>query len=566
VRILEVVLMTLGGLWQGLRMDLNLLEIAAIAVGAVAWSRGWRPQWDWLPNPSRPWIAALVVAIGIPVFRVALVPVLPAPVPLVADEFSHLLLADTLLQGRLANPTHTFWPHFESLHIIQQPHYVSNYFPGPAAVLALARLTVGNPWVGILCECAAFLALLYWALRGWMPARWSFYGVLLAAARFGIGSYWVNAFHGGFFPAAGGALVFGAFARLRRRPSLAQGAVLGLGLAVLAVSRPYEGMLFSLPMLGVLGWQHRRNFGGLAKIAVPAALLSGIAIVFLGAYFKQITGSPFVTTYQISQKTYGWPMGFAWNPAPKLEHSHIELTRYYNYELSERATVDGPIDFLEYLTFRVQEYWRFFVGPLLTIPLLFVAGVWRRRRMLFLVLSGAAFAVMLEGASSPHYIAPATVVIVAILVECVRHMRAARLHLASALLVAMAVVLLLRIGAQNLHLPYSQEVNFQSWCCRVEGNLNKSRISRQLEQVPGAHLVFVQAKSDEKNLFQWIYNSADIDASRIVWARDLGEVRNAQLAAYYQGSRALWLVDPNVEPARIIRYQPYSLASENYAK
>src|SRR5580693_3936531 len=110
--------MSLGGLWQGLRMDLNLLEIAAIAAGAWAWNRGWRPQWDWLPYPARPWAAALLVAVAVPVLRVALVPLLPAPVPLVTDEFSHLLLADTLLQGRFANPTHIFWPHFESLHII----------------------------------------------------------------------------------------------------------------------------------------------------------------------------------------------------------------------------------------------------------------------------------------------------------------------------------------------------------------------------------------------------------------------------------------------------------------
>jgi hypothetical protein len=544
-------------------MDLNLLEIAAIATGAWAWSRGWRPKWDWLPNPSKPWAAALLLAIAVPLVRIALVPLLPAPVPLVTDEFSHLLLADTLLHGRFANPTHTFWPHFESLHIIQRPHYVSNYFPGPAAVLALAKLAVGNPWAGILCECAVFLAVLYWALRGWMPSRWSLYGVFLEALRLGVGSYWMNAFHGGFLPAAGGALVFGAFARLRRAPSHAQGAVLGLGLAVLAVSRPFEGALFSLPMLGVLLWQNRGNLASLTKIALPAAVLSGIAVAFLGVYFRQITGSPLVSTYQISQKTYGWPMGLAWTPPPKVEHTNIEFARYYKYELSERGTVDGPIDFLEYLTFRVQEYWRFFLGPVLTIPLLFVAGVWRRRRVLFLALSGAIFAVMLEGAASPHYIAPATAVIAAILVECVRHMRASRVRLGGALLASMAAVLVLRIAAQDLHLPYSQDINFQSWCCRVEGNLNKSRISARLEQMPGAHLVFVKAKTDERNLFQWIYNSADIDASRVVWARDLGEAPNAQLATYYGGSRTVWMVDPNVEPATIIRYQPYTLASEN---
>ena len=69
----------------------------------------------------------------------------------------------------------------------------------------------------------------------------------------------------------------------------------------------------------------------------------------------------------------------------------------------------------------------------------------------------------------------------------------------------------------------------------------------------GDHLVFVNAKTERKNLYQWIYNDANIDLSRIVWARDLGDARNAQLAAYYNGSREVWMVDPNVEPATIER-------------
>src|ERR1700688_115813 len=173
MRLVEILIMTLAGVWQGVRQDFNLLEVALVAAGWWAWTKGWRPRWRarlrvpqvWQRRPGITAVALVGAAIAL---RLALIPWFPVPVPLVTDEFSHLLLADTLLHGRLANPTHPFWPHFESLHIIQQPHYVSNYFPGPAAVLALARLAVGNPWAGILAECAVFLALLYWALRGWM--------------------------------------------------------------------------------------------------------------------------------------------------------------------------------------------------------------------------------------------------------------------------------------------------------------------------------------------------------------------------------------------------------------
>ena len=345
MRLLEIVLMTLGGVWQGLRQDWNLFELALIAAGIWAWIKGWRPRWAF-PAFRRPALWALGIAVGAIALRLALLPVMPAPVPVVTDEFSHLLLADTLVHGRLANPTHPFWPHFESIHIIQQPHYASNYFPGHAAVLALGQWATGNAWAGILAECAAFLLLLYWALRGWMPPRWAVFGVALAALRFAIASYWINAYHGGFLPAAAGALVAGAFARLRRGVNAVDSILLGLGIAILGTTRPFEGTLYCLPFLAVLAWDHRRRIGGLTKLTVLAAVPVIAALVCLGIYFKSVTGSPFVTAYQISQKTYGWPMT-AFGPPPKVDYRNIEFQRYYEYELGERQKVDGPLDFLD---------------------------------------------------------------------------------------------------------------------------------------------------------------------------------------------------------------------------
>ena len=183
-----------------------------------------------------------------------------------------------------------------------------------------------------------------------------------------------------------------------------------------------------------------------------------------------------------------------------------------------------------------------------------IGCVWRRRRMLIVGVSGAIAAVLLEGAS-PHYLAPATVMIVAVVVECCRYLRVMRLQIAPLLLGSMALVLALRIGAEEIGLPYTQDLNFQSWCCRVQGDLDKSKITAELERQPGQDLVFVQAKTDPANLFQWIYNTADIDGQRVVWARDLGPERDAQLAAYYSGRRA-WILNPNVEPATLTPYLP----------
>jgi hypothetical protein len=127
---------------------------------------------------------------------------------------------------------------------------------------------------------------------------------------------------------------------------------------------------------------------------------------------------------------------------------------------------------------------------------------------------------------------------------------AARVGIPRLLPVALAAVLVLRIAAQNLGLPYTQELNYQSWCCEVEGNYDKARIVAKLEQTPGKHLVLVRAKTDEYNFLQWIYNDADIDGSRIVWARDLSAEKDAALVQYFH-DRQVWMVDPNHRPATL---------------
>jgi hypothetical protein len=570
MRLLEIVLMTLGGVWQGIRQDFNLLEIALVAGVFWAIKKGWKPGPLALPFPSRPrlpWLIAVSLALGTVALRWALLPRLPHPIPVVADEFSHLLLADTLLHGRFANPTHPFWQFFESIHIIQQPHYASNYFPGHAAVLAVGRIVSGDPWVGVLAECAVFLAALYWMLRGWMPPRWALFGTLLACLRFGIASYWMNSYYGGFLPAAGGALVAGAFPRLRRCPTVAQGCVFGAGLAILVLTRPFEGFFFSLVWTAVLAWEFRKRGSAILKVGIPALALAGLAAAGVGIYLKHVTGSPFVTAYQISEKTYGWPIDLPWtSPPAHIEYRHAELATHYDYELGDHEQVSGPLNFAEYLTFRLQAYWRFFLGPLLTIPLLMAPHVWRRRPMLIIGAAGAIFAILLEGTALPHYLAPATAVFIALIVECCRYLRLSRISwarwLPAAIPVALAAILMVRIGAANLGLPYTQKINYQSWCCQARGNLNKDRIAGALRQIPGRHLVFVKGKTDPYNLLQWIYNDADIDASEIVWARDMGPERNAQLVEYFAG-RQLWMVDPNLEPATCRKYSSLTARDAN---
>jgi len=75
-------------------------------------------------------------------------------------------------------------------------------------------------------------------------------------------------------------------------------------------------------------------------------------------------------------------------------------------------------------------------------------------------------------------------------------------------------------------------------------------VNHQLALVPGKQLVFVRYWP--RHIFQdeWVYNAADIDASRIVWARDLGPDEDEKLRRYYP-DRTVWLLEPDARPPRL---------------
>jgi hypothetical protein len=63
----------------------------------------------------------------------------------------------------------------------------------------------------------------------------------------GVAGYWAQSYWGGAVAAMGGALVVGGIKRLMRRPHVSDSLLTGAGLAILANSRPFEGLLVILP-------------------------------------------------------------------------------------------------------------------------------------------------------------------------------------------------------------------------------------------------------------------------------------------------------------------------------
>jgi hypothetical protein len=230
----------------------GLLILALLASALAPYARRLAQHTGW----SMLAIGLLPIAL-----RLALLPNFPAPTPAICDEFSFLLSADTLLHFRLANPPHPLHQFFETLFVLQHPSYSSIYPLGQGMALALGRLLFGHPWAGVLLSVGLFCALCYWTLRGWTSPQWALAGGLLAACEFGPLNLWMNSYWGGGVSAIAGCLVFGALPRIvndfRRRDAILLGAGLGLQL----LSRPFESVLLDIGVAAFLALHRAASSG-----------------------------------------------------------------------------------------------------------------------------------------------------------------------------------------------------------------------------------------------------------------------------------------------------------------
>src|SRR5262249_18785074 len=272
--------------------------------------RSWFNRWEQaLANIARRRVLAIAIAGVTPLLlRAVLLPWIPVPVPAMHDEFSYLLAADTFTHGRLTNPPHPMWAHFETFHEIFQPTYASMYPPMQGLLLAFGQV-LGHPFTGVLLSVAIMCAAICWMLQGWLPPTWALLGALLPSTNFAVFSYWNNSYWGGAAAAIGGALVLGALPRVAKRGRALDVVLLGLGLAILANSRPYEGFVLGVVAgAGLIWWIARdtrtRQLVLSLRVVVPLAMVLAASSAATCYYFWRVTGSPLRMPLLVNRQTY----------------------------------------------------------------------------------------------------------------------------------------------------------------------------------------------------------------------------------------------------------------------
>ena len=491
-------------------------------------------------------IASMALLVVLPIaLRLALLPQYPIPTPAVSDDFSYLLIADTLRHLRLANPVHPLHQFFETYFVLQEPRYASIFPLGQGLVL-----TIG--WAGVALSIGALCALCYWMLRAWTTPGWALIGGLLAAMEFGPLNQWMNSFWGGAVTACAGCLVFGALPRLTGSGSTRYGALLGLGIGLSWLCRPYETIFLILSAALFLLPQLRRY-------ARPIALAGGIAAAaFALSLFqnKLITRSWTTLPYQLSQYQYGVPTTFTLQPLPT---PHRPLTREQALDYAQQSQVhDTAGTYWTRWGSRVRFYRFFLLAPLyLAMPIFLLRLREPRFAWVLLTILLFSFGTNFYPYFYSHYIAALTCLFVLIGVIALERLSRWNEMAAHAVLFLCVAHFTFWYG---LHASRNTELDaalsrFETWDAINHGDpQGRISIHQQLATAPGQQLVFVRYWPQHQ-FEEWVHNAADIDRARIVWARDLGPDENQKLLRYYP-DRTVWLLEPDAHPPRLQPYHP----------
>ena len=491
----------------------------------------------------RPWLCAAII-FGLSLSLNATLSLVRWPAPRVHDEFSYLLASDTFAEGRLTNQVHPLGEHFESFHVLSSPSVTAKYPPANSAFMAIGQVLTGYPIVGIWLALALACTAIYWMFRAWTSAYWAMLGGFLVTIHSPILHAWGQSYWGGAAAFLGGALVFGGLRRIYQSGLARDSLLLGTGLVLLSNSRPMEGFLISLPVLAMALWWMFRPAQKLAnstslrlrvlKIAVPLLLIGAVGIGVLGTYNRAVTGSVAKLPYHAHDDTY---LGFSmliWKDSVDAvpAYNHRRMEEYFLSFRNRQKDLRSLDNYLPDLGRRLGLLWKFY--PLgLGLLVVAIPALWRNNWYRFaLVITAGLLLIHTQLITSwifPHYLAPIAALFFLLSVVALRNISLWQRERKIGKNVVRAVVVFSMLKLVLLYATYQTQMPMSP----------RQFVETTLEAKPAKDLVIVSYAPDYSVHKEWVYNKASIDTAGVVFARDLGHIKNAELIDYFSG-RKIW--------------------------
>jgi hypothetical protein len=316
---------------------------------------------------------------------------------------------------------------------------------------------------------------------------------------------------------------------------------------------------------------------------------------FMAYYNWRVTGNPLLPPFVLNQRTYfrGQPV-FIWQK--KLPPTYTSNPQFDSYFNIFPEGFDGSFHGLMFVTWKKFVKFRDFflftetalLVPLLALPWLLRRGkswlpiaaailccaimglvvwqapyyalpvastlpmiglLWLLRdedvRFLVIELIVAFLGLLMVIAFIEHYAAPLTAVFFVLLMQSIRYLRSWQ-HRGRPVGIGLSrVVIVFVVGmfpvlvAQAIRNPDSVPPFTPQW------GRARAGIESQLERAPGQQLVIVRYSPQHSWVEEVVYNLADIDHSKVVWARENPGIDMRPLLSYFS-NRHVWLLQPDV--------------------
>jgi hypothetical protein len=238
---------------------------------------------------------------------------------------------------------------------------------------------------------------------------------------------------------------------------------------------------------------------------------------------------------------------------------------YFETEQNVADRGKGPVGYLLVKVLTALATIQFFAGIALLPPLIMVRQVFRDHRIRFIIVCVLVLAagMSIQEFLLAHYLAPFTAAFYAIGLQCMRHLRvwapggrSLGLTMVRMLVLVCTLMGVARVYAGPLHLALP-EWPAGSWNRIWYGpdhfGTERVRVQELLRSQPGKQLAIVRYSAQHNPYDEWVYNSADIESSPVIWAREMDNAHNRELLRYYH-DRTAWLVQPDQLPAVVSNF------------
>jgi hypothetical protein len=438
--------------------------------------------------------------------------------------------------------------------VLQHPTYAAKYPLGLGLFLAAGKV-LGHPWIGVLMASALAGLAFFWCLKVVLPPEWALAGALFGGIRYLGLSYWASSYWGGAPAALAGALLFGGLLRWLKQPRGHSAAIGALGWSLLWLIRPAESAGLALVCLvGLLAWQIRGEGAPwrtwIRQLLLPAGAVFLATLALTLAHNRAVTGEAWRLPYQQAQIDQGVPQGFIFQRLvgrPPMEFK--DQRDAYEWQLGHRIMAGRWPDGLVLAGRTVALMFNFYCG--LALLLVLLAGMCKPidnglEYWAWGVLMATLAGECLYPYPLTHYLAANSVVALLLFTAAARRLldRRAVAHWARAAAFAGLVIASM--------LEYHWTARYFERGPAPRAIHARYYLGDWLEKQPGQHLVLVHYGPKHDFGTQWIYNRAEVDSAKVVWARDISPADNQPLLKYFSNRQA-WRVEADAPAPQLER-------------